>query len=368
MPVGGTTKITGLVHNTGRVLPRINNLSVLAALFDFGPDPLETSKKLGLVVEGSYHDMAPLPPRRVIAMLPDNKAPDGVGLRVNLGHRASLVVARPHGVGAGLGKLCAIAARQSSINGRKNVECRQIAFTPRTAAALSLLIVSTELPPNRPDTATATKVQILATEHWSLLATRSLTYTEVFARVNIFLAILSGAVIALALVAQADHFGPVFIGIAIPVLLVVFFSGLVTVSRLNALNRDDYRWVIGMNRLRNAYLTLHPELEPHFTTSPYDDLAGALQTLGIDVAAAGKLGSLAHLPNTLPFMLTVIVAAVAAAILALITLAIAIPAWAIALTAAVGFVVTLVLMAVLDRRSMKGLTPSLQPRFPTPGR
>jgi hypothetical protein len=42
----------------------------------------------------------------------------------------------------------------------------------------------------------------LATEHWSLLATRSLTYTEALNRVTIFLAILSGAVIALALVAQ----------------------------------------------------------------------------------------------------------------------------------------------------------------------
>lgn len=228
--------------------------------------------------------------------------------------------------------------------------------------------MSTELPPTRPDGATATKVQILATEHWSLLATRSLTYTEVFARVNIFLAILSGAVIALALVAQADHFGPVFIGIAIPVLVVVLFAGIVTVARLNALNREDYRWVISMNRLRNAYLRLHPELEPHFTTSPYDDLAGALQTLGVDVAAAGKVGSLVHLPNTLPFMLTVIVAAVAAAIVALAALAITFPSWAVALTAAVGFVVALVLMAILDRRSIKGLPPSLQPRFPTPRR
>ena len=95
---------------------------------------------------------------------------------------------------------------------------------------------------------------------------------------TIFLAILSGAVIALALVAQADQFGPAFISIAIPILAVVLFTGIATISRLTALNRDDYRWVIAMNRLRNAYLELHPELEPHFTTSPYDDLPGALLT------------------------------------------------------------------------------------------
>ena len=49
----------------------------------------------------------------------------------------------------------------------------------------------------------ASKVQILATEHWSLLATRALTYQESLGRVNMFLAILSGAVIALALVGVA---------------------------------------------------------------------------------------------------------------------------------------------------------------------
>jgi hypothetical protein len=39
-----------------------------------------------------------------------------------------------------------------------------------------------------------------------------------------------------------------------------------------SLNRDDFRWVIGMNRLRHAYLSLHPELEANFITSPYDDV------------------------------------------------------------------------------------------------
>ena len=105
-----------------------------------------------------------------------------------------------------------------------------------------------------------------------MLATRSLTYTELLARVNIFLAILSGAVIALALVAQADRFG-----------------------------------------------TLHPELEPYFITAVHDDLPGVLQTPGIDdVRVSRRVGSIGHLVNTLPGMLTAIVAAVAGAIVALI--------------------------------------------------
>src|SRR5437016_13807343 len=99
--------------------------------------------------------------------------------------------------------------------------------------------MSTEIPPARSESGAATKLQILATEHWSLLATRSLTYNESLSRVTIFLAILSGALIALALVAQADRFGETFIAIAIPMLLVVLFAGIATISRLMRLNRDD---------------------------------------------------------------------------------------------------------------------------------
>src|SRR3981189_1492558 len=127
----------------------------------------------------------------------------------------------------------------------------------------------TEMPPAGKDPEIAAKLQILATEHWSLLATRSLTYNESLSRVTIFLAILSGALIALALVAQADHFGAIFVSIAIPLLALVLFAGLITLPRLAALNGDDYRWVIGMNRLRHAYVELHPELEQYFITSPY---------------------------------------------------------------------------------------------------
>lgn len=228
--------------------------------------------------------------------------------------------------------------------------------------------MSTEIPPVGGDTGAASKLQILATEHWSLLATRALTYNEALSRVTIFLAILSGGLIALALVAQADHFGAIFISIAIPLLTVVIFAGITTISRLTALNGDDHRWVIGMNRLRHAYLELHPELEQYFTTSGHDDLPGALQTLGIDVTAGRRLGSIFHVPQTLPGMLTVIVAALAGGVVALVALAISAPRLAIGLSAAACFVLALLLMGIWNRRSIKRLFPGLEPRFPTPRR
>lgn len=228
--------------------------------------------------------------------------------------------------------------------------------------------MSTENPRAGRDPEAAVKAQILATEHWSLLAARTLTYNESLSRVTIFLAILSGAVIALALVAQADHFGATFITIAIPVLLVVLFAGIATISRLTALNRDDYRWVIGMNRIRHAYLDLQPELEPHFITSPFDDLDGALRTLGVEgVGGRRGLGSVFHILQTLPGMLMVIVAAVGGAVGGLVAVALGLSRPAALLIAGAGFVAVIAFMALWSRRTFSGSSPSLEPRFPSPG-
>jgi hypothetical protein len=195
--------------------------------------------------------------------------------------------------------------------------------------------MSTEMPPAGRDPATAAKLQILATEHWSLLATRSLTYTESLGRVNMFLAILSGAVIALALVAQADRFGSTFITVAILMLSVVLFAGVATVARLMALNR-------------------------------YDDLPGALQTLGLDLAAGPRLGSVFHGLQTLPGMLSVIVSSVAGSIGALAALGFGMPSLAVLLLGAGAFVVAMVLLGNWGRRSVRRFSPSLDSRFPSP--
>ena len=45
----------------------------------------------------------------------------------------------------------------------------------------------------------ALQLQVLSTEHWSLLASRSLAWNESFARAGMFLSALSGAIVALAL-------------------------------------------------------------------------------------------------------------------------------------------------------------------------
>jgi hypothetical protein len=223
--------------------------------------------------------------------------------------------------------------------------------------------MSTEIPPAREESEI---IQILATEHWSLLATRALTYQESFGRVNMFLAVLSGAVIALALIAQADRFGAAFISVAIFMLTVVFFVGVATIRRLNMLNRDDYMWVVGMNRLRHAYLQLHPELEPNFVTSPHDDLIGALRTMGLDPASAPTLGTLFHGFVTLPGMIGVIVSAVAAAIAALAAVGFHAPMAGVLLAGVIGFALCLTGILWTGSRSFRSYGPAVQPIFPTP--
>lgn len=86
-----------------------------------------------------------------------------------------------------------------------------------------------------------------------------------------------------------------------------------------------------------------------------------------DVTAGRGVGSALHLIQTLPGMLTVIVAAVAGFIGALAALAIAVPPLGMAVAAVAGFAFVIVLMGQLGKRSVGGLSPSLEPRFPSPG-
>jgi len=109
-------------------------------------------------------------------------------------------------------------------------------------------------------------LDILTTEHWSLLSTRTLGYQEMFARTTIFTAVLSATLIALAFLAQATHFGRQTLLLALLLISVALFIGVTTFVRSVAINCEDARWLNGMNLLRHAYLQMVPELERFFVT------------------------------------------------------------------------------------------------------
>ncbi len=88
--------------------------------------------------------------------------------------------------------------------------------------------------PFGPDAAT-----ILATEHWSLLGSRSLLWNEAMSRTTIFLSVLSAAIVALALLANATGFGPRTTTFALVLLPVVLFLGIATHIRVVEINRAE---------------------------------------------------------------------------------------------------------------------------------
>ena len=133
-------------------------------------------------------------------------------------------------------------------------------------------------------------IQILGTEHWSLLASRTMSWNEAFSRASMFLAALSAAVVALALVGQASGFGQGFIVFALVVLPFVELIGAATFARLGEANGEDIRYIQGMNRIRHAYVEAAPLLAPYFVTSHYDDLPAVFTAYGIKPVPRYSIG------------------------------------------------------------------------------
>jgi len=111
-------------------------------------------------------------------------------------------------------------------------------------------------------------VQILTTEHWSLLSFRNLGYQEMFGRATIFIGIVSATLVALALIAQATRFGRETLIVAALLMPVALFIGLATFVRSVAINAEDARWLEGMRRLHRGYLEIVPGLDRFLVAPP----------------------------------------------------------------------------------------------------
>jgi len=122
------------------------------------------------------------------------------------------------------------------------------------------------------------RAQLLATEHWSLLATRSTAQSELLSRITTFLMLVSASIVGLALIGQATRFGGRFITFALVLLGMVVMIGTLTQIRVVNASNEDLAHVIGMNRLRAAYLELDPDIERYLVTSAHDDDRGIWQT------------------------------------------------------------------------------------------
>jgi hypothetical protein len=209
------------------------------------------------------------------------------------------------------------------------------------------------------------RLQILSTEHWSLLASRSLAWNESFSRAGMFLTTLSGAIVALGLVGGATGFGEAFTLFALVILPVVLFIGVATGIRLGASNYHESLCVIGMNRIRAAYLQLAPDLERYFVMSAHDDLRGIGVTMGVPLGE-GRAFWLAQILAGTPTVVTVLNSVLAGAIAAIAVLRVGGAPPPALLAGAAGFVIWGAVQAWYVRRRIGQLQAGLHPIFPTP--
>ncbi len=119
------------------------------------------------------------------------------------------------------------------------------------------------------------RAQLLATEHWSLLATRSQTWSEVMSRIMGQFTFTSAVLVVLALVVQNDGpFRPLALGLGGAVLL----TGSMTSMRVVNASHEDLQLVRGMNRLRAAYIGIDPGVATYLVSGYTDDDAGIART------------------------------------------------------------------------------------------
>jgi hypothetical protein len=128
------------------------------------------------------------------------------------------------------------------------------------------------------EVAPSLRAQLLATEHYSLLASRSTTQNELLVRIAIFLTLVSASIVSLALVGQTTEFDGRFDAFTITLFSIVLLVGTLTLLRVQNGSEEDQAFVIGMNRLRAGYAELDPGIDRYFVTSTHDDDRGIGQT------------------------------------------------------------------------------------------
>jgi hypothetical protein len=123
----------------------------------------------------------------------------------------------------------------------------------------------------------AALLSALVTEHFVVQSQRGVESSEAASRASLYLATLSGAMIALGFVSGTDHLAA-FLGALIPI---VFLLGVVTFARLVALEVQDFGWLRDIQRIRNYYRQLAPGAVTFFSELDLDDPRALVASLGL---------------------------------------------------------------------------------------
>jgi hypothetical protein len=210
--------------------------------------------------------------------------------------------------------------------------------------------------------ALSVRAQLLATEHWGLLASRSTTQSEVLTRINMFLTLVSAGLVSLALVGQATRFSDSFVIFAITVLGFICVVGVLTQIRVYNVGMEDLMYVVAMNRLRSAYVDLDPGVAPYLMTSPHDDESGANHTYYF----LGKRSAFSHVAGSSMVFITVVNAALGGLLVATIIGALAAPVAIVVVAGVLYGLAYFVISTVRGRAGYLQTWLSNTPRSPTP--
>jgi hypothetical protein len=181
-----------------------------------------------------------------------------------------------------------------------------------------------------------------------------------------FLSTLTGAIVALALVAQASQVGEAFTLFALVILPIVLFIGLTTLIRLAASNYHEAMCVVGMNRIRAAYLELAPDLERYFVMSAHDDAIGIGTTMGVQ--PGGRISWIGQILAGTPTVVMILNSVLAGVIAAIAALRVGASVSAALGFGALGFVIAILLQAMDARGTVAKAQAGYRPLFPTAGR
>ena len=207
-------------------------------------------------------------------------------------------------------------------------------------------------------------LQILSTEHWSLLSARSLAYNEAFVRGGMFLTFLSMSFVALALLAQAMAFDSQFLTVAAIVLAFDLVIGLLTYGRITGANVDDLRAVHGMARIRHGYAEIAPMVTPYFTSPTHDDIESILATYGSP--SSSGMGTVLYALTTSGGMIGLITAMVGGVLAAVLALLAGVPGGLTIWIGLAGGVVITALLYVVTSGAVVRHQEQLGALFPAP--
>jgi hypothetical protein len=207
---------------------------------------------------------------------------------------------------------------------------------------------------------------VLRAEYALLMFAVTSSWTASIARTTLLLGVMSAVIVALGLVAQGSGFEGDFYVFGAILLPIALFLGLATFVRQVQLQRELVVYITGLNRIRHALQLGAPETRPYFVLPAHDDEFGIYRGLGAGMVRGRPRSMLLYVLVQAHGVVSVIDAAVAGAVAAIVAAWFGGPLAIVVGAGAAAFVVVLVLHLWYWQAQMRELFTAIKPLNPTP--